>query len=145
MPVSAERGYPAFFSRIEATRAYAGGSLLPVDVASEQFGRIHAHNERTNACTLIDEERALQAVPAFQRDRAYPADFGEFSNRRAWTPYTLLFNLNQQPAISVPAGLTRDGLPIGLHIVGSRNAEAKILREEHAYEPAAPFTQRPSL
>ncbi|HYC66305.1 MAG TPA: amidase, partial [Reyranellaceae bacterium] len=35
-----------------------------------------------------------------------------------WTPFTLTFNLTRQPAATIPCGLDREGLPIGLQIVG---------------------------
>ena len=35
-----------------------------------------------------------------------------------WTPFTLPFNLTRQPAATIPCGLDREGLPIGLQIVG---------------------------
>ncbi len=38
------------------------------------------------------------------------------------------------PAISVPCGFTRQGLPIGLQIVGPPGGETKVLRVAHAYE-----------
>jgi len=38
------------------------------------------------------------------------------------------------PAISVPCGFTKEGLPIGLQIVGPPGGEAKVLRAAHAYE-----------
>src|SRR6266567_542537 len=40
------------------------------------------------------------------------------------------------PAISVPCGFTKQGLPIGLQIVGPPGGEAKVLRAAHAYEQA---------
>lgn len=40
------------------------------------------------------------------------------------------------PAISVPCGFTREGMPIGLQIVGPPGGEAKVLRAAHAYEQA---------
>lgn len=85
------------------------------------------------------------AAPAFAAERTYPADYEDFPNRRAWTPFTSLFNLTQQPAISVPAGLTNDGLPIGLHIVGPRGADALVLRAAAAYERAAGFPPPPDI
>jgi aspartyl-tRNA(Asn)/glutamyl-tRNA(Gln) amidotransferase subunit A len=83
------------------------------------------------------------AVPAFPAERSYPEEFEEFRNRRAWTPFTSPFNLTQQPAISVPAGLTSAGLPVGLHIVGPRAADAKVLRAAAAYEGARAPSKRP--
>jgi aspartyl-tRNA(Asn)/glutamyl-tRNA(Gln) amidotransferase subunit A len=40
------------------------------------------------------------------------------------------------PAISVPCGFTKQGLPIGLQIVGPPGGEAKVLRAAHAFEEA---------
>jgi aspartyl-tRNA(Asn)/glutamyl-tRNA(Gln) amidotransferase subunit A len=57
-----------------------------------------------------------------------------------WTrgaPYTLPFNLTGQPAASMPAGLTRDGLPVGLQIVGPPRADMLVLRAMRAYESAS--------
>jgi len=56
-----------------------------------------------------------------------------------WTPFSYPFNLTQQPAASVPCGLTADGLPVGLQIVGPRYADALVLRAARAFESAQPF------
>ena len=48
-------------------------------------------------------------------------------------------NLTQQPAASIPCGLTREGLPIGLQIVGAIGADALVLRASQAFEEARPF------
>lgn len=55
-----------------------------------------------------------------------------------WTPFTYPFNLTQQPAASVPCGLTKAGLPLGLQIVGPRYADALVLRAARAFESAHP-------
>lgn len=57
----------------------------------------------------------------------------------AWTPFTYPFNLTQQPAASIPCGLTSTGLPVGLHIVGPRYGDARVLRAARAFESAQPF------
>jgi aspartyl-tRNA(Asn)/glutamyl-tRNA(Gln) amidotransferase subunit A len=51
-----------------------------------------------------------------------------------WTPFTYPFNLTQQPAASVPCGLTPTSLPAALQIVGKRFADALVLRAAHALE-----------
>ena len=61
-----------------------------------------------------------------------------------WTPFSYPFNLTQQPAITIPCGLTAAGLPIGLQIVGPMFADALVLRAARAYEQIRPVT-RPSL
>jgi len=63
------------------------------------------------------------------------------------TPYAILlltyaFNVTGQPVISVPAGGTADGFPIGLQIVGRRHADALVLRAAAAFEAAAPWAHR---
>jgi aspartyl-tRNA(Asn)/glutamyl-tRNA(Gln) amidotransferase subunit A len=61
-----------------------------------------------------------------------------------WTPFTFPFNLTQQPAASIPCGFTKDGLPVGLHLVGPRYADALVLRAARAFETARPI-QVPKL
>jgi aspartyl-tRNA(Asn)/glutamyl-tRNA(Gln) amidotransferase subunit A len=56
-----------------------------------------------------------------------------------WTPFSFPFNLTQQPAASIPCGLTKAGLPVGLHLVGPRYADALVLRAARAFETARPI------
>jgi aspartyl-tRNA(Asn)/glutamyl-tRNA(Gln) amidotransferase subunit A len=56
-----------------------------------------------------------------------------------WTPFSYPFNLTQQPAASIPCGLTKKGLPVGLHIVGPRYADALVLRAARAFEATTPI------
>jgi len=56
-----------------------------------------------------------------------------------WSPFSYPFNLTQQPAASVPCGLTKAGLPAGLHIVGPKYADALVLRAARAYESTREF------
>nr|WP_245645325.1 amidase [Pseudonocardia acaciae] len=58
----------------------------------------------------------------------------------SWTPYTYPFNMTRQPALSVPCGFTRAGLPIGLQIVAARHQDATVLRAGHAYETATDWS-----
>jgi aspartyl-tRNA(Asn)/glutamyl-tRNA(Gln) amidotransferase subunit A len=58
-----------------------------------------------------------------------------------WSPFTYPFNITQQPAASVPCGLTRAGLPIGLQIVGPAHADARVLAAARAFESARPFAR----
>jgi aspartyl-tRNA(Asn)/glutamyl-tRNA(Gln) amidotransferase subunit A len=56
-----------------------------------------------------------------------------------WAPFSNPFNLTQQPAASVPCGLTAAGLPAGLQIVGPMHADALVLRAARAFEAARPW------
>jgi len=58
------------------------------------------------------------------------------------TRFTNPFNLTGMPALSVPCGFARDGLPIGLQIVGKPFDEALVLRVGHAYEQATEWRKR---
>jgi aspartyl-tRNA(Asn)/glutamyl-tRNA(Gln) amidotransferase subunit A len=56
------------------------------------------------------------------------------------------FNAYGLPAVSVPCGFARNGLPIGLQIIGPPWGEESILRLAHAYEQATDWqTRRPTL
>ena len=58
--------------------------------------------------------------------------------------FTVTVNLAGLPAISVPAGLTQGGLPLGLQLIGKAFDEATLLRAARAVEDAASFTHRPA-
>ncbi|WP_296352105.1 amidase family protein [Ramlibacter sp.] len=60
-----------------------------------------------------------------------------------WAPFTYPFNLTQQPAASIPCGLTRRGLPIGLQLVGPMFGDALVLRAACAYERIRPIARPP--
>ena len=55
---------------------------------------------------------------------------------------TYAFSVLGLPAISIPAGFTRDGLPVGLQIVGKRGGEAAVLRAAAVFEEAHPWAHR---
>ncbi len=57
-------------------------------------------------------------------------------------PYTLPFNLTGLPAATLPCGLTDDGLPVGLQVVGPKFAERAILEACLAIEPLFGFAAR---
>jgi aspartyl-tRNA(Asn)/glutamyl-tRNA(Gln) amidotransferase subunit A len=59
--------------------------------------------------------------------------------------YTCTANLAGIPGISIPCGLSGEGLPIGFQLMATYWAEADLLRLTHAYEQAQPFTARPRV
>jgi aspartyl-tRNA(Asn)/glutamyl-tRNA(Gln) amidotransferase subunit A len=76
------------------------------------------------------------SVPAFDVGKEFPEGVKRWID---WTPFSFPFNLTQQPAASIPCGLTPSGLPVGLHIVGPRYADALVLRAARAFETARPI------
>ncbi|PZR98558.1 MAG: Asp-tRNA(Asn)/Glu-tRNA(Gln) amidotransferase GatCAB subunit A [Candidatus Nephthysia bennettiae] len=55
---------------------------------------------------------------------------------------TCIANLTGEPAVSVPCGFTKAGLPVGLQIHGRALEDATVLRVAHAYEQATGWTSR---
>ncbi len=59
--------------------------------------------------------------------------------------YTVSANLAAVPAISVPCGLSSEGLPIGLQLVGKYWSENVLLNMTHAYENEFPLNAKPKV
>lgn len=59
--------------------------------------------------------------------------------------FTVPASLAGLPAISVPAGLSKDGLPLGLHVIGRPFDEATVLQVGQALEDAAGFDAKPAF
>ncbi len=76
------------------------------------------------------------AIAAFAAGIEHPDPAGQ--RWSDWAGFSYPFNLSQQPAISVPAGFTKDGLPIGLQLVAAKYADALVLRAARAFEAARP-------
>ena len=83
------------------------------------------------------------SIPAFEARAAGMVTMNPVS-MLGWTPFSYPFNLTQQPAITVPCGLTQSGLPMGLQIVGPMFGDALVLRAARAYESVMPVA-RPKI
>lgn len=160
----------------ELTIFYAGVGANIMDLTPERRalidpGLLRAVDEEMTGKTAFDYARAIVARQAFYDQvrrfferyellltpsiavPAFPVgEEGPFTvdgrpvRRFGYTPFTYPFNLTGHPAITIPAGYTQGGLPVGLQIVGRRYAEAAVLRAGAAYEDAFPWaTRRPPL
>ncbi|MDV3127528.1 amidase [Mycobacterium sp. 21AC1] len=93
----------------------------------ELMGRFHQNYDALITPTL--------PVTAFPVGQDVP-DGSASPDWTSWAPYSYPFNLTQQPALSVPCGLSSAGLPIGLQVVGPRHADALVLRIGKTYQNA---------
>jgi Asp-tRNA(Asn)/Glu-tRNA(Gln) amidotransferase A subunit family amidase len=77
---------------------------------------------------------------------SYPADWASPINDPArpfeHIPFTLPYNMSEQPAASIDCGVTAGGQPIGLQIVGHRHDDLGVMRLARAWEQMRP-TPRP--
>jgi aspartyl-tRNA(Asn)/glutamyl-tRNA(Gln) amidotransferase subunit A len=83
------------------------------------------------------------AQPMFPIDRFCSANLDGASLRHRLLGWLLTypFNMCTVPAITVPAGFTKDGLPVGLQIAGRLHADADVLRAAAAFERARPWAE----
>ena len=106
------------------------------DAAPRRLEAVDAAEGRGNA------QRAAAVAP-FALGSSGPREIaGQEISVLGWMPFTFPFNLTGQPAASVPAGVTDDGLPVGLQIVGRRNADRTVLAASAAFEAACPWSER---
>jgi aspartyl-tRNA(Asn)/glutamyl-tRNA(Gln) amidotransferase subunit A len=121
-------------------RRVMGGASVSAGVYIEQRRRMTiARNTIADVFTDVDILVAptCMNVPAtIATVLANPAAEGSLIRN------TLPFNVFGIPAISVPCGFTRAGLPIGLQIIGPRLGEARVLALAHAYEQATEWHRR---
>jgi Asp-tRNA(Asn)/Glu-tRNA(Gln) amidotransferase A subunit family amidase len=68
---------------------------------------------------------------------------GPIQAARQLTRFTSPFNLTGLPALSIPCGYTKIGLPVGLQIISKHWDEAMILQAGYAFEQAAGWWRHP--
>ena len=126
------------------------------------------HGKKLSAIDLLTSEHVMntvcRSVGAFFQDYdllltptvAAPATPSGFLNANdptldasAWTrriftnmPFTALFNVTGQPAISLPLCMSDDGLPVGLQFVGHYGDEARLIQIAAQLEQAMPWIDR---
>jgi aspartyl-tRNA(Asn)/glutamyl-tRNA(Gln) amidotransferase subunit A len=134
---------PGFAAGIRAGGAYTGQQLLAATVKrTEYFRKVQGWFERCDlvatptmsrppmsATHRVEEPITVNGAPA-----------GDL--RVAWAPYLNVFNLTGHPALSVPAGFTREGLPVGLQLVARWHAEADLFAAARVLEDKLRWFER---
>jgi amidase len=138
--------------RTEAsTRQMAAAGRRLVPPPRRQALRTRREQRVRRVLALWDEVDVLLtpglAKPAIAAEGGYgrPAPLA-FDRAARFTPYTPMFNLTGQPAISLPAGQDRDGLPLSVQLVGRIGEEGTLYSLAAQIEAARPWAaDRPSL
>jgi amidase len=83
-------------------------------------------------------------VPPFSLEQEYPTEINgqRLDTYIDWMGLCYAITMTGCPSISVPCGFTREGLPVGLQIVGPPHADVAVLQLAHAFEQATMFYQR---
>lgn len=129
--------HPDEFKPSLAENIRAGESLTGADVA-------RAYEQRT---ILGERMRAffehydvlvlpVSQVPPFSADQEYPDEINGHTQATYldWMRSAYFITVTGCPAISMPAGFTSEGWPIGIQIVAAPNEERRLLEIAHAYE-----------
>jgi amidase len=83
-------------------------------------------------------------VPPFDVNQPYPTEINgmKMGSYIDWMKSCWYISITGNPAISVPAGFTPEGLPVGLQIVGRNQADFAVLQMAHAFESATRVGER---
>ena len=90
----------------------------------------------------------VNQVPPFDINIEYPTQIAgtDMETYIDWMKSCYFITVTGLPAISVPAGFTEDGLPVGVQIVGRHHDEFGVLQLAHAFEQATGFWKfRPAV
>lgn len=150
-----EVGSPAAVLRTlfsaRAAHTVAGLSPAQRELLDPDVERSAREGERLTALEYLDAEAQrvalAQALARFHErydllltpTTAWTAPPLDTPRPQPSSPFTYPFSLTRQPAISVPAALSRAGLPIGIQIVGRHFDDALVLSAAHAFESRSPF------
>ncbi len=119
--------------------AAQGASLSVV----EYLGALEAREALGRKLALFHQRHDLLITPTTARTAPLADDDAGLVARPIPSPFTYPFNLTQQPAASVPVGLTPEGLPVGLQLIAAKYRDDLVLRAARVLETALPFARAP--
>ncbi len=123
----------------------AGRNLSGAEIAAA----LARHGELMQHMRLFQEKYeflicAVNQLPPFDASLDWPREIDgiRMENYLSWMKSAYWISATFCPAISVPAGFTADGLPVGIQIVGRYRDDLGVLQMAHAFEQATGFGQR---
>jgi amidase len=125
---------------IEQGQRLTGRDIAHAEVAHSQlWRRFQAFLEKYEYFVLPTTQ-----LPPFDVDVPYPKEIAgvKFSSYIDWMKACWYISATGNPAASVPAGFTPEGLPVGLQIVGRDKEDFSVLQLAHAFEQATGFAKR---
>jgi amidase len=123
-----------------------GLALTPAEIGqgerlrTDLFHRVRAFMERYDL--ILTPTAAVPPFPVELTSGPREINGVEMTHYIQWALLTYAFTVINAPAISVPGGFTRDGLPVGLQIVGRWRDEVGVLRAAAAFERKVPWAHR---
>jgi amidase len=86
----------------------------------------------------------VSQVPPFDVTQHWPVQIGntKMETYIDWMKSCYYVSMTAAPAMSVPCGFTRAGLPVGIQIVGRHRDDFGLLQMGHAFEEAAGISER---
>jgi amidase len=131
--------HPESFKRSLADNIRLGETLSGADVARAYTQRTALSERMRHFFTSYDVlVLPVSQVPPFPADQEYPSAINgrPMETYLDWMRAAYLITVTGCPAISVPAGHTRDGLPVGIQIVAPHGADRRLLEIAAAFEAA---------
>ena len=123
-----------------------GLALTPAEIGrgerlrTDLFHRIRTFMERYDL--ILTPTAPVPPYPLEMRSGPEAIGGVRMMNYIQWALLTYAFTVVNAPALSVPCGFTRDGLPVGLQIAGRWRDEVGVLRAAAAFERAQPWAHR---
>lgn len=126
-----------------------GLSLSPTDIGKAEIAQTDIYNRMRKFFETYDFLILPSTqVPPFDVELEWVTEINgiQFETYLDWMEICSVITLTCCPAISVPCGFTKDGLPVGLQIVGRHGSDREVLQIAHAFEQATRFAeQAPAL
>jgi amidase len=137
--------HPDGFKQSLADNIRAGEPLTGADVARAYAQRTTLGERMVSFFESHDVlVMPVSQVPPFPADQEFPTSINgkPMESYLDWMRSAYFITVTGCPAISVPAGFTPSGLPVGIQIVAPHNQERRLLEIAHAFEQATLYGER---